>query len=138
MADRLLGIVGHQALELGLGLFVLEISRPGPRKDRRKLRPGIGRAHIDNAHRLDARLRRLDAKQARWLATLDAAPEFPLGRNDQMLVERIGMGLDLDPLAAAGDHRQHRAPRRHDPHVMLQLGHVLFCGRLLRELTRAA
>ena len=43
-------------------------------------------------------LRRLDAEQARGLAALDAAPEFPLGGDDEVLVERIGMGRDLDPL----------------------------------------
>ena len=36
----LLGILRHQTLELRLGLLVLEIGRPGPREDRRKLRPG--------------------------------------------------------------------------------------------------
>ena len=43
------------------------------------------------------------------------------------------MGCDLDPLSAAGDHRQHRRPGSHDPHVVLQLGHVLLGGRFLRE-----
>ena len=102
-------------------------------KDRGKLRPGIGGAHIDNAHRLDPRPRRLDAEQARGLAALDAAPEFPLGGDDQVLVERIGMGRDLDPLAAAGDHREHRGPGRHHPHVVLQLRHVFFGRRLFGE-----
>ena len=32
MADRLLGILRHQAFELGLGLLVLEERRPGWRK----------------------------------------------------------------------------------------------------------
>ena len=64
MADRLLGIFWHQALELGLGLLVLEMRRPGPRKDRGELRPGVGGAHIDNADGLDPRLWRLDPEQA--------------------------------------------------------------------------
>ena len=33
---------------------------------------------------------RLDAKQVRGLAGLDAAPEFLFGREQKMLVERIG------------------------------------------------
>ena len=133
MADRLLGILRHQALEFGLGLFVLEMRRPGPGEDHGKLRPGIGRAHIDDAHRLNARLRRLDPEQSRGFAALDTAPELALRGDDQVLVERIGMGRDLDPLAAAGDHREDRSPGRHHPHVMLQLRHVLLGGRLLRE-----
>ena len=103
-----------------------------------EFRPGIGRTHVDNAHRLDARLRRLDAEQGRGLAALDAAPEFPLGGDDEVLIERIGMGLDLDPFAAAGDHRKHRTAGRHDPHIVLQLRHVFLGGRFFRERTTAA
>ena len=43
------------------------------------------------------------------------------------------MGRDLDPLAAAGDHRQHRRPGSHHPHVMLQLRHILLGRRFLGE-----
>ena len=48
-------------------------------------------------------------------------------------IERVHGDRDLHPLAAAGDDRQHRAPQMGDPHVVLELGHVLFGGRLLRE-----
>ena len=37
---------------------------------------------------------------------------------------------DLDPLAAAGDHREHRRPGGDEPHVMLELRHVV-CRRSL-------
>jgi len=37
---------------------------------------------------LDARPGRFDTKEARGLAALDAAPKFPLGRDDQVLIER--------------------------------------------------
>jgi hypothetical protein len=80
------------------------------------------------------------SEAARWTQTgnfvrvragLDAAPEFPLGGNDEVLVERIGRGLDFDPLAAPGDHRQHGLPRSNYPHIMLQLRHILGrCGLL--------
>ncbi len=53
-----------------------------------------------------------------------------------MLVERIGTGLDLDPFPAPSNHRKHRTPGSHDPHVVLQLRHILFCRRLLRERPR--
>jgi hypothetical protein len=42
------------------------------------------------------------------------------------------MGGDLDPFAAAGDHRQHRGPAGHDPHIVLQLRHILL-GRAFLE-----
>ena len=47
--------------------------------------------------------------------------------DNQVLVERIGMGRDLDPFAAAGDDRQHCASGRDDPNIMLQLRHVFRC-----------
>ena len=50
---------------------------------------------------------RLDAKQMRGLAGLDAAPELLLGGEQEMLVERVGGNCHLDPLSAAGDDRQH-------------------------------
>ena len=95
MANCLLGVIGYQALELSLCLLVLEMSRPGPRKDRSELRPGIRGTHVHDSNGLDARLRWVDAKQGRGLAGLDTPPELPLGGDDEVLIERIGMGLDL-------------------------------------------
>ena len=43
------------------------------------------------------------------------------------------MGRDLDPLAATSDHRQHRRPCRDDPHIVLQLRHIFFRRRFLRD-----
>ena len=134
MADGLLRVFRHQALKLRLGLFVFEMGRSGPREDCRKLRPGVRRAHIDNANGLDAWLRWLDSEQGRGLTVLDTAPELPLSSDDQVLVQRIGMGRDFNPLAAAGDHREHRPPGGHDPHIMLQLRGVFLGGRFFREV----
>src|SRR5665213_4181853 len=50
VAGRLLGVFGHQRLELGLGLFMLYVRRAGPRKDGCELRPRVRGTHIDNAH----------------------------------------------------------------------------------------
>src|SRR5260370_26521029 len=50
MADRLLGVFRHEALELGLGVFVFNKSRPGPPKHPGKFGPGIGRPHIDDTN----------------------------------------------------------------------------------------
>src|SRR6516162_3234369 len=59
MADCLLGILRQQGLELALGSLVLEVSRPGPAKQRRAFRPAVARAHIDHANGFDARARSL-------------------------------------------------------------------------------
>ncbi len=41
MADSLLGVVGHEPLEFGLGLFMLEMRRSGPGENAGELRPGV-------------------------------------------------------------------------------------------------
>jgi galactokinase/mevalonate kinase-like predicted kinase len=71
---------------------MFEVRGAGPREHRSELRPGVGGAHVDNAHRFDTRLRRLDTKQPRRLATFDAAPELPLRRDDEVLIQRVRMG----------------------------------------------
>jgi hypothetical protein len=103
MANRLLGIFRHQALKFRLGLLVLEMRRLGSREDRSELCPSVGRSHVDNAHGLKPRLGRLHAKQLRLFAALNTAPKLALGDDNQMLIERIGMGQNLDPFAASGN-----------------------------------
>ena len=70
---------------------------------------------------------RVSAKKARGFAAFDATPKLALRGDDQMLLERIGMGRDFDPLAAAGDHRQHRGSGRYHPRLGFerQKGHRL-------------
>ena len=65
-------------------------------------------------------LRWLDAEQARRLAIFHTAPELPLGRDNEVLVKRIGVGRDLHPLAAAGDDREDRA--------LAATTHILCCS----------
>ena len=72
-----------------------------------EFRPGVRRRHINDTDGLDSGLGRLDTEKGRGLSAFDTAPNFPFGRDDEMLVERISVGLDLDPFAPAGDHRQH-------------------------------
>src|ERR1700690_3011923 len=115
MAACFLGILGHKPLELGLGSFMLDVSRSRLGKDAGELRPGIGGSHIDHPHRRDPRFWRLNAKRLWLLAALDTAPELPLGRDNEVLIERIGMGEDLDPLASSRNYREHRGPCRHHP-----------------------
>src|SRR6516165_8447942 len=90
VADRLLGIFRHQALQFGLGSFVLEKGIASRPEHGCELGPCIGRAHVDNSHRLDARSRWLDIKEVRGLAALDAAPEFLLSGQQEVLVEWVG------------------------------------------------
>src|ERR1700728_2855917 len=52
VADRLLCVGWHKALQLGLSSLVLEMRRPRPQEDRRKLCPSVGAAHIDDSDRL--------------------------------------------------------------------------------------
>src|SRR6266540_863829 len=89
MADRLLGILRHEGLELALRAFVVEKRTPGIAKERSELRPRIRRAHIDDADRLDARARRLGIDQVGRLAGLDAAPELLFRRHQNAEIKRI-------------------------------------------------
>jgi hypothetical protein len=82
VADRLLCVDWYKALQLGLSSLVLEMGRPRPQEDRRKLCPSVGAAHIDDSNCLDARLRRIDTKQARRLAAFDTPPELAFGGDD--------------------------------------------------------
>src|SRR5450631_2240076 len=59
MPDGLLGVFGHEPLQLRLGALVLQKSRSGAAKYPGNLRPGIGRAHIDAANGRYARPRRI-------------------------------------------------------------------------------
>ena len=81
---------GISAFELGLGILVFQESLSGAAKDAGELRPGVGRAHVDDPNSLDAGPRRLDAEEARGLAALHAAPELLLGGEQEVLIERIG------------------------------------------------
>src|SRR5262249_45243409 len=60
--DRLLGVVGHKGLELCLGILMLDVSLVRAPERAREFRPGIGRAHVDDAHRFDPRAGRLESK----------------------------------------------------------------------------
>src|SRR5262245_59262393 len=84
MADRLLDVLGHKGLEFRLGILVLKVSLARAPKHAREFRPGVGSAHVDDPHRFDPRAGRLDSNQSRRLAILNAAPEFFLGREQEM------------------------------------------------------
>ena len=109
MPDGLLGVLRHQGLELALGPLVVEKGLAGVAEQPGELRPGIRRAHVDDADGLDARPRRLGIDQVGRFAGLDAAPELLFRRDQDAEIERIHGNRDLDPFAAAGDDRQHRS-----------------------------
>src|SRR5215470_15666698 len=79
MADCLLGIFGHEALQFDLSVLMLQKCCSSPAKDCGEFRPGIGRTHINDANGLNAGSRRLSKEQARGLAALNATPELLLG-----------------------------------------------------------
>src|SRR5215831_6184349 len=133
MADRLLGVLGHQGLELRLRVLMLEVSLARAPKHASEFRPSIGCAHVDDPHRFDPRAGRLESKQSRGFAILNAAPEFFLGREQEVLVEGIGRDGDLHPFAAAGDNRERRRPGVYHPHIVLELRHVFFGREHLRK-----
>src|SRR4051812_15468619 len=97
------GVLREKYLELDLGALMLQERSPGRTKGGSERCPGVRAAHIHNAHRLDARARRLHQEQARDLTGLHAAPELAFCGDQEMLIEAIGGNRDLDPLAAPGD-----------------------------------
>ena len=107
--------------------------RPGPKIGRGKIRPLIG-ADMSTTLTASSRGRGVSMlKRSGGSPRLDAAPELLFGGEQEVLIERIGMDLDLDPFAAAGDDRENGAARGGDPHVVLQLRHVLFGCSFLGE-----
>ena len=100
--------------------------------------PRIGSPHIDGADAdgLHAWSGRLGTEEARGFAALNAAPELLLSGQQKVLVQAIGRDGDLDPFAAAGDDREHCRLGVGDPHVVLQLGHMLFGRPLFGERPR--
>ena len=76
MPDGLLGVLRHQGFELAFCPLVIEKGLAGVAEESGKFRPGIRRAHIDDADGLDAWPRRLGIDQMGRFAGLDAAPEL--------------------------------------------------------------
>src|SRR5262249_14031189 len=136
VTDRFLGILWHQRFQLRLRALVVEKGLPGIAEQTGKFRPRIRGAHIYNPNSLDPWLRRFDGKEARGFAVLDTPPELPLSSHNKVLIERIGMGGDLNPFAAAGNHGKDSTSGRDHPHIMLQLRHVFLGRGFFRERPR--
>src|ERR1700722_12895245 len=100
MADGLLRVLRYEAFQFCPGALVFEKCRVSSSKGAGEFRPGIRCAHVDDADR-NTRLRRLATEQARGFTAFHAAPELPLGCDDEVLVEGIRVRFDLDPLTPA-------------------------------------
>src|SRR6516162_7441460 len=96
--NGLLSILGHQGFELAFGPFVVEKSAPGVAEERGELRPGIRRAHIDDADGLDARPRRFGIDEMGRFAGLHAAPELLFRRHQDAEIKRVDGNRDLHHL----------------------------------------
>ena len=136
VTDGFLCIFRQEGLELCLGILVFEVRLSRSPKYAGELGPSVRRAHVNNPYRLDSRARRFYAEEARGLAALHTPPELLFRRQKQVLIERISWYLDLDPFAAAGDDRERRGGGVGDPHIVLDLGHVLLRRRFLRKRPR--
>src|SRR5215813_6650918 len=97
MPDGLLSIFGYQGFELAFGPFVVEKSAPGVAEEGGELRPGIRRAHIDDADGLDAWPRRLGQDEMGRFAGLHAAPELLFRRDQDAQIKRVHGDRNLDP-----------------------------------------
>jgi hypothetical protein len=103
MANRLLRIFWHKPFQFRLGALVFKKCGVSSAKGVGEFCPGVRRAHIHDADRRNARFRRPDTEEGRWIAALHAAPELPLSSDDEMLVKGIRWDLNRDPLAATGN-----------------------------------
>ena len=134
MADRLLGVLRHQLLQVGLGALVLLVGRAGPAVGGGKLRPGVGGAHIDDPDGLQPRSWRLDAEQPGRLAVLDAAPELLLCGQKKVLVQRVGMDLVISTHFPPPVMIDSTADRALATHILCCSWAICFsAARLLRE-----
>src|SRR4029453_4300265 len=102
MPDGFLGILRHQGFELAFRPFMVEEGLAGVAEQRRELRPRVGRAHIDDADRLDAWTRGLGHHEVGDFARLYTAPELLFRGNEDTKVEWVHGNRDLDPFAATG------------------------------------
>ena len=107
MPDRLLDVLWHEAFELRLGVLMLEVGLACAPKHTGEFGPGIWHSYRRSA----------PPRCGRGGSTPKTRGRSPLSTQRQnffsavkrkVLIEQIGWYLDLDPLAAAGDNREHR------------------------------
>ena len=108
MAYRLPGILRDQLFQLRLGTFMLEWAGGSADSVRANSAQAL-EVLISTLRTASTGSRRFHPKQPGRLAALDASPEFLLGRQQQVLVERIGRP-SFRPSCRPGDDRQRRRP----------------------------
>ena len=133
MAGCFLGVLGHKVFEFSFGVLMLKVSLTRTLKHATEFRPGIGFAHVNDLRRFDPRAWRLESKQSRWLAALNATPELLFRRQKDVLLKRVGRDGDLHPSSASGNDRERRRLGICDPHVVLELWHVFLGRGILRK-----
>src|SRR5919109_569665 len=106
MPNRLFGVLGNECLELAFGTLMVEKGAARRAEERRKLGPGVRRAHIHDPDRLDSRSRRLGIDGVRRFTGLDAAPKLLLSGYQHAEIKWIHRDGNFHPLAATGDDRQ--------------------------------
>src|SRR6516164_5377158 len=84
MADCLLCVLRHEALQFSLGALVFEKCRVCSSKRACEFCPGIGSAHISDTDSRYPGLRWLNTEQGGGLAAFDRTPELPLSSDDEM------------------------------------------------------
>src|SRR5665213_3580581 len=89
MPDGFLGFLWHQGLELAFGALVVKESPVGVAEQPSEFAPGVRRAHVHHADRIDARPGRLCINAMWRLARLDTAPELLFCGNQYAQIERV-------------------------------------------------
>src|SRR3954465_3000050 len=121
MTGRLPRILRYELFQICLGCFVLTVGFSGPKVNGCEICPQVRAGHVDDLDGLKPRTGRLDVEENGRLPALNATPELLFRREQEMLIERISVNRDLDPLATSGDNREYGVPRGRHPHVVLQL-----------------
>ena len=88
--DHTVGTINVRNLR-ALGTLVGGVGLAGLAEQRRKLCPIVGSIHVDQSDRFDARFRGLAIEQHRGFAGLDYLPERLFGRDQDCLIDRIGL-----------------------------------------------
>ena len=100
MADRLLGILGHELFKLGLGVLMFQEGRVRTAENAGKFRPEFEELMSSDA---DAPIRPFGSSAGEGARPTPRSPELFLGCEQDMLIVRISRNGKFDPLATAGN-----------------------------------
>ena len=83
MTGRLLGVLGDELLQLGLGALVISMRRRVRRYVAARSAQRLDGAHIHDLDGFQPRPGRFDPEQGRGIASLHTSPELSFGRQKQ-------------------------------------------------------